>query len=49
MPAPTDPTQAFAKEIIDSFITDIFESRLDVSVPYKVSRRCEGEQTSDGS
>jgi hypothetical protein len=33
----SDPTQAFAKEIIDSFITDICESRLDVSVPYKVS------------
>lgn len=35
--APSDPTQAFAKEIVDSFITDICESRLDVSVPYKVS------------
>lgn len=34
---PSDPAQAFAKEIVDSFITDICESRLDVSVPYRVS------------
>ncbi|ORY41188.1 Mis12-Mtw1 protein family-domain-containing protein [Leucosporidium creatinivorum] len=33
--APSDPNQGFAKEIVDSFITDICESRLDVSVPYK--------------